>query len=527
MFERFTNTQETEDAAGRIRQLLDAHHEWFLSAGHGDARATALTKDEFDISVAQGRLIFSYWGDAGALLWRIAGWEWTGEKLLLEATRNFGREAAVLELVPRASAKASAAVISATRRARCERLAKLGAMQIAGAQIEKARLSAGVRRDEPGRYARIVLNTRRERLAVTGIVTESGAGDADAFLSTALLWFLRVRERSGGASRLRTEKLWLACGRECLAAVRQRVALLREDLRRTISLYEIHDDWQRLAPVPQLTAEELWLPQRAFVRRSLSGEQFGEFAEEVRALMPEAFDVVRGRRGETLRYHGLAFARVRRLMSREHVWFGTEKARRRLLDDTTREEWFKLLGDLREHRRANAGDHRHALYRAAPEAWLESLLRRDITRLDPGLIVAPLHAQFRATPTNDERANGIDLHHNAARPVDLLALRRDGRLVVIELKVSEDREIVFQGVDYWRRVSAYHRAGHIERARLFGDAEISDEPPLVYLVAPLLRYHRAFDTLARAISPEIEMYRFDINEDWRTGVRVTRRTRVS
>jgi hypothetical protein len=36
---------------------------------------------------------------------------------------------------------------------------------------------------------------------------------------------------------------------------------------------------------------------------------------------------------------------------------------------------------------------------------------------------------------------------------------------------------------------------------------------LVYLVAPLLRYHRTFDTLARAISPEIEMYRFDINGD--------------
>ncbi len=61
---------------------------------------------------------------------------------------------------------------------------------------------------------------------------------------------------------------------------------------------------------------------------------------------------------------------------------------------------------------------------------------------------------------------------------------------------------------------------------LFADATTTDKPPLVYLVAPTLRFHRAFQTLAHAITPLIEMYRFDINEDWRAGVRVMRRTRV-
>jgi hypothetical protein len=50
-----------------------------------------------------------------------------------------------------------------------------------------------------------------------------------------------------------------------------------------------------------------------------------------------------------------------------------------------------------------------------------------------------------------------------------------------------------------------------------------DERPLVYLVAPLLRFHRAFNLLAQSVTPEIEIYRFDINEDWRAGVRVMRR----
>jgi hypothetical protein len=50
---------------------------------------------------------------------------------------------------------------------------------------------------------------------------------------------------------------------------------------------------------------------------------------------------------------------------------------------------------------------------------------------------------------------------------------------------------------------------------------------LVYLVAPTLRVHRAFNTLARFIAPDIEIYRFDINEDWRAGVRVMRRLRAN
>jgi hypothetical protein len=61
---------------------------------------------------------------------------------------------------------------------------------------------------------------------------------------------------------------------------------------------------------------------------------------------------------------------------------------------------------------------------------------------------------------------------------------------------------------------------------LFGDAGISDDAPLVYLVAPLLSFHRSFQTLARCVAREIEMYRFDLNEDWRAGVRVERRALV-
>ena len=44
---------------------------------------------------------------------------------------------------------------------------------------------------------------------------------------------------------------------------------------------------------------------------------------------------------------------------------------------------------------------------------------------------------------------------------------------------------------------------------------------------PALRFHPSFATLARTIAPDIEIYRFDINEDWRSGVHVVRRERIN
>ncbi|HYG78833.1 MAG TPA: hypothetical protein VD861_00515, partial [Pyrinomonadaceae bacterium] len=354
----------------------------------------------------------------------------------------------------------------------------------------------------------------RERVAVTCDVAEASARGVDAFLSSALLWFTRAREQRTRPPYL--TRLWLVAGQGSVGALAERHALLREDLRRVVALYRLDDEWQELAQVRAPALEEFLRETPRRFRRP-TPDAPSETAALIAAHAPDAIDIVRSRHAETLRFRGLVFARVRRVMDGERVWFGVEGTRRRLLGEDTLEEWAKLLRDLKEHRRADATDRRHALYRASPEAWLESILRRDITRLDPGLRLAPLFAQFRPTHTAGAHT----------RPIDLLALRRDGRLVVIELKVAEDREHVLQAADYWRRVEAHRRAGHITRARLFGDAHVSDDPPLVYLVAPALRFHRAFQELAHMIAPSVEKYRLDLNEDWRAGVRVTRRVTLT
>ncbi len=479
-----------------------------------DGRAPlSVNSDEFDFSVAHSRLIFSSWTEAGSRTWRVNAWNWTSEKLILQASRRLGAETATIELVPHASAKALVASIAASRQERCETLAKLVGGFVPNSKIERAVLSPGMRRDQPGRYARIILRLPHERVAVTGTVAQSDARNVDSLFSSALLWFNRSMSSS---KKPPINRLLMIVEHGILEAARQRHVLLRDSLRARIELLEIDDDWKAVETTRPWERKYIWR-KRLSRFPSVHEDNRGDIVNEIVAAKPEVIDVVAARHGQTLRYHGLPFARVRRVMDRDRVWFGIEGSPRRSLDEYHQRDWLKLLNDLETYRNADCRDRRHWVYRTAGEAWLESILRRDITRLDPGLIVAPLHAQFRTShggPTG-------------ARPIDLLALRHDGRLVVIELKVNEDREHVFQGVDYWRRVEAHRRRGHISSAKLFGDREISDESPLVYLVAPTLRFHPSFQTLAKTIAPDIEIYRFDINEDWRNAVRVVRRERVN
>lgn len=547
-------------AAERLRAVFEKHHEWFCtmhieSAPHGAKLTTTfpLQTSHCTFQARGTRLLFSFCSARGAELWHIArcaeAHDVAEDKLTLYMTRQAGRERARLELVPRAKVCVHIARI---RELREQRLAQLAAtaqstLKFSGGievKLEQARLSTGRRRGEPGRFARIRLATRTQRVFVTSAITNGDELAVESFLAAALLWFRQSAEHSSSSntrrvkltrnqSYVRDVRLWLVAAPAVAQRLAERCALLREDWRNLISVWTTatEDDFTSLAlvPVPPLDELLIRIPPRPRRRTSVEDFRRKEFepdqesglsltAQRIFALAPEAITLHRVRYGETLSFRGLRFARVRRLMNREHAWFGVEGVpaaqRRRELCATTEAELVALIADLRVHRCADAADRRHALYTAGSESWLESILRASITRLDPGLVLAPVYAQLR-----------IESGAFGARPVDLLARRRDGQLVIIELKTAEDAALPVQAADYWRQVEAHRRAGHL--AQFFPDVALADAPPLVYVVAPTLYFARSFEFLASLIDPRIEIYRFDINEDWRAGVRVQRRTRVS
>jgi len=148
-----------------------------------------------------------------------------------------------------------------------------------------------------------------------------------------------------------------------------------------------------------------------------------------------------------------------------------------------------------------------------PERWLESLIVGDVSLIDERLDPKILYSQVPAFSAADRAM------------IDVLTITRNGRLAVVELKADEDIHLPLQGLDYWARVEWHHARGEFPRFGYFPGRELSNEKPLLYLVAPAFRVHPATDTLLRYISPEIEWEFAGIDERWREEVKVVFRKR--
>jgi hypothetical protein len=167
-----------------------------------------------------------------------------------------------------------------------------------------------------------------------------------------------------------------------------------------------------------------------------------------------------------------------------------------------------LLDELDLRRNPFASQTNHPLYRLALEKWLEAVIREEPTKLDAQLDPRFLYSQVPALSAGDR---GV---------LDLLGVTRQGRLVVIEIKATESIQLPLQAADYWLRVRRHQQGGDFERCGYFPGIVLQPDPPLAWLVAPALRFHSAIETLIGYLSPEIQVTRIGVNENWRRGIRV-------
>ncbi|MGB0064538.1 MAG: hypothetical protein WBP85_08845, partial [Terracidiphilus sp.] len=230
--------------------------------------------------------------------------------------------------------------------------------------------------------------------------------------------------------------------------------------------------------------------------------------------------------------HGLEFARVRHgaaahsFAREDEVTFGAGPSETPLTaenEDLCRD----LLRRLFLSRHAD-GTRTDPLFRLAPERWLESRLRTALPEMLPDLRGDPIYSQVPAFSTGDR---GM---------LDLLALDRRARLVVLELKANEDLHLPLQALDYWMRVRALNAdrksaaqpalrsaepVSAFTRSGYFPGIEISPLPPRMILAAPALRIHPANEPILRYLSPEIEWELLGLTEHWRRELKIVFRKR--
>lgn len=353
-----------------------------------------------------------------------------------------------------------------------QQIAHLARQKILGGKIVSLQLSD---KYNP-HFAKIILqNFQNKRIAV---VAELQNETGENLITYALLWFHELEKLKTKSA----EKLWVVSNQS--AKIAKLCTALRDDWQEKIRVFDTQlvEKFDEFAETKKI---KLAKPQK-----------ISTVVEKIISLAPNKIQL----NGKSLTFNGLPFVSF----NSEKIWFGIEN-QRQFLTESNWNELLQLIENLTLYRQHNSPNKHHAFYKMLPEAWLESILRNNISVLDANLILSPLHHQFRAS----------------SEQIDLLALRKDGRLVIIELKVSPNREHLFQAVDYWQEIEAQRVAGNLRG--LFGDLPIADAPSLVYLVAPHSCFHKDFDFLAQTVSDEIEIYRFDLNDIWRETLRVLER----
>ncbi|HEY7826539.1 MAG TPA: hypothetical protein VIC00_06910 [Candidatus Acidoferrales bacterium] len=483
--------------------------EKWAASGHAEVREDGewlaeLAALHCEIRIDGKSSLLHLWSDDRNLTRRVLGVKERSENCLTLEVQRFGRsKPGRLEFVRTDAPRAASRVTREQFRARLRRIL---AEQFPDATIDALTSSADLKRSFSGVYVRGRMHEGARAWAVMAVSASESSAAVEGILAFGILWLDAVRNQP---DKRAVEGLRLFVPKGAARHLRARLLGLSSSARTEIFELDESAGEMRKLDVADAGNLESWLMPRSEVESAVAAAKGA--AARVRQIIPDASEAIELRAamepGEAqLCFRGLEFARY----ARGEIFFGLGEARERLAPSnaTTFE---RLLRSLDLHRNSLAQETNHAMYRAAPERWLETLVLADPSRIEATLDPAHLYSQVPALEAGDR---GV---------LDLLGITRRGRLVVIELKASEDIQLPLQAVDYWLRVRRHQGQGDFERFGYFAGKQLDPAPPLVWLVAPGLRFHPSADILLKYLAPEIRVTRIGINENWRRGVKVVLR----
>jgi hypothetical protein len=467
-----------------------------------------MARARWSLDAASGRCVLQLWSEERNLSRTVTGLQERRGGLRLEVRRFGQTKPQVLRLVPDRDQR-SPSVREATRKKYVLLLRRVLGRAFPELKQGEMLWTADLEHSFGPAYVRGVLDRGQRAWALVAINGEETQSAVDGILTIAVLWLEQCRERAGGRRLVEGVKIVVPVG--MAGTVRERLAWMHAGAAKW-TLYTLDELREVLEPEEAAAQGNVRAHLVAAFDATGVLERSRDAVEQVLGLLePED----RGRvevlaRSPTelsLRLHGLEFARVRRGVSEgsfareDRITFGAG-ASETPLNEETEPMLRELVGRLFLSRHPG-GSARDPLYRMQPERWLEAVLRMDLQELEAGLRAEPVYTQVPALAMADR---GI---------LDLLAVTREGRLAVLELKASEDLHMPMQGLDYWMRVRALHADGEIARAGYFPGVELSAEAPLLYFVVPALRVHSTVDAVLRHVSPEVEWRLLAVDEKWR------------
>jgi len=437
----------------------------------------AITPETFVVESRHGCVQLQAWDQKRNLVRRVSAIEReTRGKLVLRVSR-FGKLAGTLELIDRKRAVRDNVPLRSARHGFREQFRLFLRRQFPAYKLAELTTEADLEHSLSPAYPRALMRQGASAWAAIGVAPD--AGHPDGVLTFGLIWldYLRHREPSLAIHGL---VLYLPAGIEKTTCLR----LLFLDPAAAQYCAFVYDEECLEAKIDLQDYGNLDTHLEPYRRRSPTRP----------LLQAPGVETIERSDGElSFRVHGLEFAHT---------------AGSRLLSGINA----KRAMELSRFRSPDAADRRNPLYLRNPEAWLESQVRSNIQAIDASLLATPIYGQVPAFAATDR---GV---------LDLLAIDTSGRLVVIELKASEDVHLPLQALDYWMRVLWHVERREFQANGYFPGRELRPQPPRLLLVSPALDIHSSNERVLRYFSPRVPIERLGVGLEWRKELKVMYRS---
>jgi hypothetical protein len=485
---------------------LEASLREFLAVGlveirEQGGRVTPASDISWEIRGMAEKPLLHLWAEQYNLTRRVLAITEHSERRLALAVERFGRNRPDrLEFLRREFERSPKGRV---REEFCARFGRILTGQFPDETLESFTISPDLEHSLSGNYARGISRSKTGSTAILAVPEGESQESIENCLTYGLLWLERARQ-SARSSRISGLRLILPKGN--IAGIAHRLAVLHPQIR--VELYISDPAFETVEKIDPRDAGNIstWLVSCKETQSLLDRARAA--LEPILALAPKAISIHASPHAHELflRFRGLPFVR----WNDGQISISKKDGWERIIGNP-RAQLKKLIYELETHRNPLAENSRHALYRAQAERWLESIVREDISRIDAVLDGRFVYSQV-FTQAGGE--HGI---------LDLLTVTRMGRLAIVELKASEHIHLPVQAADYWLRIRRHLARGDFSRYGYFPGMQLQPTAPIVYLVAPALRFHPATDTILRYLTPELEVIRVGLAESWRRGMRVVMR----
>jgi hypothetical protein len=464
-----------------------------------------LSASQWCLSVEFGKVILAAWNAARSVRRRVEEIAYRdGARLGVFARKPGGRECTTVEFRELDRADRQLTDRAPARASFQKQLLAMLSRQYPGCSFERVSHRSDREHTFSAWYTRGVARLGRTAWAFLGLGENESPAAADAALAFGLIWLDWLRSRS---ERVTYPGLKLIFPPQAADTSAHRAAYLnhravqveilewsvREERPSVFDLRDYGNVETRLAPRRQ--AEDFLERHRPLLSRLL-----GELLAKVDVVADPAAAAL------SIRVLGLEVARLEGLLA-PRITFGLPGNARRL-EEGNHAELRQFLETTLSVRCAASPNSSSDLYRLQSERWLESMVVRDVTKLDPALSPTCIYPQVPAFSGMDR---GV---------IDILLATRSGRLAALELKVQEDINLPLQGLDYWLRVKWLQERGQFQEFGYFPGMQLADSAPLVYLVSPAFRFHSTTGQMLRYLDPAMRVIQVGINDGWREEIKV-------